>query len=120
MTNSRITDPEILEWRFPVILDQFCIRKNSGGAGKHHGGNGVIRKITFLSPMTVSILSSHRLRPGFGLQGGLAGSTGQNTVQRFNGEVIKLAGCAEINIQSGDSLIIETPGGGGFGYMEKE
>ena len=115
MTNSRITDPEVLEWRFPVVLEEFSIRKNSGGRGKHHGGNGVIRKIRFLSLMTVSILSSHRLKPGFGLQGGLAGSTGQNTVQRFNGEVVKLAGCAEINIQSGDSLIIKTPGGGGFG-----
>ena len=120
MTNSRITDPEVLEWRFPVLLEEFSIRKNSGGAGKHYGGNGVIRKIRFLSPMTVSILSSHRLKPGFGLQGGLAGSTGQNTVQRFNGEIIKLAGCAEINMRSGDSLIIKTPGGGGYGYMEKE
>ncbi len=118
MTNSRITDPEVLEWRFPVVLEEFSIRKNSGGAGRHHGGNGVIRKIRFLSPMQLSILSSHRLRPGFGLQGGTGGSTGQNTVLRYNGEVVRLDGCAEINMQPGDSLIIKTPGGGGFGDKE--
>lgn len=120
MTNSRITDPEVLEWRFPVLLDKFAVRQNSGGAGKRTGGNGVIRQLTFLSPMSVSILSSHRLRPGFGLQGGLAGSTGENRVQRCNGELVKLAGCAEINMQPGDTLIIETPGGGGYGFMGKE
>lgn len=118
MTNSRITDPEVLEWRFPVVLEEFCIRKNSGGNGKHHGGNGVIRKIRFLDSMTVSILSSHRLKPGFGLRGGLAGSTGHNSILRYNGDVVELGGCAEINMQAGDSLIIKTPGGGGYGYME--
>lgn len=118
MTNSRITDPEVLEWRFPVLLEEFSIRKNSGGAGKHLGGNGVTRKIRFLSPMVVSILSSHRLKPGFGLQGGLGGSIGKNAVLRYNAELIQLGGCAEINMQHGDSLIIKTPGGGGFGKRE--
>lgn len=75
-------------WRFPVVLEEFCIRKNSGGNGKHHGGNGVIRKIRFLDSMTVSILSSHRLKPGFGLHGGLAGSTGHNSILRYNGDVV--------------------------------
>lgn len=73
MTNSRITDPEVLEWRFPVLLEEFAIRQNSGGKGKYHGGNGVIRKIKFLTPMTVSILSSHRIKPPFGLLGGSGG-----------------------------------------------
>ncbi len=115
MTNSRITDPEVLEWRYPVLLEEFSIRNNSGGAGKHHGGNGVIRIIKFLTPMTVSILSSHRLLPGFGLQGGMAGMKGENTVMRFNGEIVELGGCAEIDMQQGDSIIIKTPGGGGYG-----
>ncbi len=115
MTNSRITDPEVLEWRYPVLLEEFSIRKNSGGAGKQCGGNGVIRIIKFLTPMTVSILSSHRLLPGFGLQGGMAGMKGENTVMRFNGEIVELGGCAEIDMQQGDSIIIKTPGGGGYG-----
>jgi len=115
MTNSRITDPEVLEWRFPVLLEEFSIRKNSGGKGKYHGGNGVIRKIKFLSPMTVSILSSHRINPPFGLQGGCAGALGKNQIIRFNGEIIKLDGCAQVTLQQGDCLEIKTPAGGGYG-----
>jgi len=118
MTNSRITDPEVLEWRFPVILEQFSIRKNSGGLGKFKGGNGVLRKIKFLSPMTVSILSSHRINPPFGLHGGCVGAVGENKVIRFNGEIINLEACSQITMQQGDCLQIKTPAGGGYG-MDK-
>ncbi len=115
MTNSRITDPEILEWRFPVLLEEFSIRKNSGGKGQYQGGNGVFRKIKFLNSMTVSILSSHRLNPAFGLQGGCVGAVGENKLIRYNGELIQLDGCAQIMVQQGDALEIKTPAGGGYG-----
>ncbi len=115
MTNSRITDPEVLEWRFPVLLEEFSIRQNSGGGGKFHGGNGVIRKIKFFTPMTVSILSSHRVKPPFGLHGGCAGAMGENQLIRYHGEAVKLEGCAQVNVLQGDSLEIKTPAGGGYG-----
>jgi len=118
MTNSRITDPEVLEWRFPVILEQFSIRKNSGGLGKFKGGNGVVRKIKFLNPMTVSILSSHRINPPFGLQGGCVGAVGENKIIRFNGEIIILEACSQVTMQKGDCLQIKTPAGGGYGLAE--
>ena len=118
MTNSRITDPEVLEWRFPVLLEQFSIRQKTGGKGKYHGGNGVTRKIKFLTPMTVSILSSHRIDPPFGLQGGCAGAIGENRLFRYNGEIVKLDGCAQLIMQYGDSLEIKTPSGGGYGVVE--
>jgi len=117
MTNSRITDPEVLEWRFPVLLEQFSIRQNTGGKGKYRGGNGVIRTIKFLSPMTASILSSHRIKPPFGLHGGCFGAVGENKLIRFNGEVIKLQGCAQISVQAGDCIEIKTPAGGGYGFI---
>ena len=115
MTNTRLTDPEILEWRFPIILEQFSIRAHSGGKGKHTGGDGVIRRLRFLEPMTVNIISSHRVTKPYGLQGGEAGKAGQNSVQRVNGTIESYGGCARIEMQAGDVLIIETPGGGGFG-----
>jgi len=118
MTNSRITDPEVLEWRFPVLLEQFSIRQNSGGKGKFCGGNGVLRKIKFLTPMTASILSSHRINPPFGLHGGCFGAVGENKLIRFNGEVINLQGCEQIAVQQGDSLEIKTPAGGGYGSFK--
>ncbi len=118
MTNSRITDPEVLEWRFPVILEQFSIRKNSGGQGKFKGGNGVLRKIKLLSPMIVSILSSHRIHPPFGLHGGCVGAVGENKVIRFNGEIINLQACSQVTMQKDDCLQIKTPAGGGYG-MDK-
>jgi len=118
MTNSRITDPEVLEWRFPVILEQFSIRENSGGLGKFKGGNGVVRKIKFLSPMTVSILSSHRINPPFGLQGGCVGAVGENKIIRFNGEIITLEACSQVTMQKDDCLQIKTPAGGGYGVAE--
>jgi 5-oxoprolinase (ATP-hydrolysing) len=115
MTNSRLTDPEVLEWRFPVQLESFEIRANSGGRGKHCGGNGVIRRIKFLEPMTAAILSSHRQVPPFGLQGGEPGAVGRNYVERSNGVIEPLASRAEVAVNSGDVFVIETPGGGGFG-----
>jgi 5-oxoprolinase (ATP-hydrolysing) len=115
MTNSRLTDPEVLEQRFPVLVETFHIRKNSGGAGKHHGGNGVVRSIKFLVPMTASILSQRRVVPPFGLQGGMPGSAGKNYVKRANGSIEYLDGTATVELKAGDSFVIETPGGGGFG-----
>ncbi len=115
MTNSRLTDPEVLEWRFPVLLESFAIRPNSGGKGLHPGGNGVIRQIRFREPMTAAILSGHRVVPPFGLQGGEPGLVGKNWVERSNGAIDLLASKAEVTMQPGDIFVIETPGGGGFG-----
>ncbi|MGR9101310.1 MAG: hydantoinase B/oxoprolinase family protein, partial [Gammaproteobacteria bacterium] len=115
MTNSRLTDPELLEWRFPVMVDEFSIRRGSGGAGVRNGGDGVVRRIRFLEPMTVGILSSHRLHPPFGLQGGAPGKPGENRLDKASGSVIPLAGCATFKVKTDDTVVIETPGGGGFG-----
>jgi 5-oxoprolinase (ATP-hydrolysing) len=115
MTNSRLTDPEVLEWRFPVLLESFGIRPNSGGKGHHRGGNGVIRRLRFLEPMTAAILSSHRVVPPFGLQGGEAGVVGKNYVERSDGTVEKLGSTAIVEMNAGDVFTIETPGGGGYG-----
>jgi 5-oxoprolinase (ATP-hydrolysing) len=115
MTNSRLTDPEILEWRFPVLLENFAIRANSGGDGKYRGGDGVIRRVKFLEPMTVAILSSSRVVPPFGLDGGKNGKTGKNYLIRKAGEIINLPSTATVQMESGDTFAIETPGGGGFG-----
>ncbi|HEY9627155.1 MAG TPA: hydantoinase B/oxoprolinase family protein [Coleofasciculaceae cyanobacterium] len=115
MTNSRLTDPEVLEWRFPVLLESFGIRAHSGGQGQHCGGNGVIRRIRFREPMTATILSGHRVIPPFGLQGGEPGAVGQNFVERKNGAIEPLGSKAEVQMQSGDVFVIKTPGGGGFG-----
>ena len=117
MTNSRITDPEVLELRFPVLLQEFSIRKESGGAGRNQGGNGVVRRIQFMEPMTAGILSSHRSMPPFGLTGGKPAKPGVNTVIRSNGRVEILQGCAGIEVRAGDAVQIETPGGGGFGWI---
>jgi len=118
MTNSRLTDPEVLEWRFPVVLEQFGIRGNSGGKGKHCGGNGVIRRIRFLQPMTAAILSGHRVVAPFGLQGGETGAVGKNYVERQDGTVEELGNTAVVEMDAGDVFVIETPGGGGFGSSE--
>ena len=115
MTNSRMTDPEVLEWRFPVRLEEFSIRRNSGGQGKYSGGNGVIRRIRFLEPMTVNILSSHRLYPAFGMAGGEAGKVGSNQLFYANGIKEELAGQSQLTVRAGDVLQVETPGGGGYG-----
>lgn len=120
MTNSRLTDPEVLEWRFPVLVDAFIIRHGSGGRGRHAGGDGVVRRIRFLTSMTAAILSNHRRIQPFGLNGGEAGQVGVNRVERVDGQIETLGGCATAELQCGDTFIIETPGGGGFGPPEKE
>ncbi|HLP90563.1 MAG TPA: hydantoinase B/oxoprolinase family protein [Nostocaceae cyanobacterium] len=118
MTNSRLTDPEVLEWRFPVLLENFSIRENSGGKGKHRGGNGVIRKLKFLEPMTAGILANHRLISPFGLNGGEGGKVGRNYVERSNGNIEELGSKAVVEMNPGDIFVIETPGGGGYGAIE--
>ncbi len=119
MTNSRITDPEVLEWRFPVLLEEFSIRQNSGGSGQWQGGNGVTRQIKFLEPMTATLLSSHRIHPPFGLKQGLSAKTGVNRVIKANGEIVNLAGCCQLNLNANDVIQIKTPGGGGYGKDKK-
>lgn len=115
MTNSRLTDPEVLEWRFPVLLEDFSIRQNSGGKGKHHGGNGVIRRLRFLEPMTAGILSNHRRISPFGLNGGENGALGNNYVERSDGTIEQLSSTDTVQMNPGDVFAIETPGGGGYG-----
>jgi 5-oxoprolinase (ATP-hydrolysing) len=115
MTNSRLTDPEVLEFRFPVRVDSYEIRHGSGGAGKWHGGNGGTRKIRFLEPMTASILSNNRIHAPFGMAGGEPGEKGRNIVVRADGETLELPHVGRTEMQAGDVFIIETPGGGGYG-----
>ncbi|MFC9315718.1 hydantoinase B/oxoprolinase family protein [Streptomyces nigra] len=115
MTNSRLTDPEVLEWRLPVRLDEFAVRPGSGGAGRWRGGDGAVRRIRFLEPMTVSTLSQHRRVPPYGMAGGASGALGSNRVERADGTVTTLAGSDSADVGPGDVLVIETPGGGGYG-----
>ncbi len=115
MTNTRMTDPEVVEHRFPVRVEGFSIRPGSGGGGKFSGGDGVVRSMRFLEPMTATILSSHRYTDPYGLDGGLSGKRGNNSVMRVNGEVLNVKGNDEIEMQRGDLFVIKTPGGGGFG-----
>jgi 5-oxoprolinase (ATP-hydrolysing) len=115
MTNSRLTDPEVLEWRFPVRLEAYEIRRGSGGAGRWHGGDGGTRRIRFLQAMTASILSNGRTVPAFGMAGGQAGAPGRNLVIRANGETEALPHIGSAEMAPGDQFVIETPGGGGYG-----
>ena len=115
MTNSRLTDPEVLEWRFPVLLKDFSIRHNSGGTGRFSGGNGVIRKLEFLESATAAILSGHRLVEPPGLAGGGNGKVGSNRVERRDGTVLPLGSCDRVQLDAGDTIAIETPGGGAYG-----
>jgi len=115
MTNTRMTDPEVLELRFPVRVDEFAIRRGSGGTGRHRGGDGVVRRLRFLEAMTATMLTSHRIVPPFGLEGGRPGACGRNSVVRANGAAEELRGNDETSLAPGDVLVIETPGGGGFG-----
>lgn len=115
MTNTRITDPEILERRYPVLLREFSLRQHSGGKGLFKGGNGLVREIEFLEPLNVAILSERRVFPPYGLEGGQPGCRGQNIFIRKNGRRLNLGGKNEIRAQAGDSIRILTPGGGGFG-----
>ncbi|MCQ6961685.1 hydantoinase B/oxoprolinase family protein [Methanolobus chelungpuianus] len=118
MTNSRITDPEVLEWRFPVLLEGFSIREGSGGRGKYTGGCGVIRRLRFLEPMRAAILSGHRRIPPSGLQGGEDGKAGRNYIVKKDGVLLELGEKAVCEVSPGDVFVIETPGGGGFGEIE--
>ncbi len=115
MTNSRITDPEVLEWRFPVLLERFSIRRGSGGAGRQHGGDGTVRRIRFRQPMTAAILSCHRTVAPFGVAGGGDAQTGHCYVERADGGRDELGACDQTEMAAGDVFVIETPGGGGFG-----
>ncbi|MER2508904.1 MAG: hydantoinase B/oxoprolinase family protein [Amaricoccus sp.] len=115
MTNSRLTDPEVLEWRFPVVLDEFSIREGSGGAGAFAGGNGVTRRVRFLEPMTVAILAGHRVVPPPGLEGGAPGGLGRARILRADGSEETLASADRREVGAGDVYCLETPGGGGFG-----
>ncbi len=114
MTNTRITDPEILELRYPVRVEEFSIRKASGGSGTYSGGNGAVRKIRFLEPMTATIVSSRRTVAPFGLHGGGAGARGEQYIERASGHIEHLPGSAEAQLNAGDAFVIKTPGGGGF------
>jgi 5-oxoprolinase (ATP-hydrolysing) len=118
MTNTRMTDPEILEWRFPVRLEHFGIRHNSGGKGRWVGGNGCIRRLRFLEPVTVTTLGSHRIVPPFGLEGGAPGAVGIDRIERADGRVVPLKGNDQYAAETGDLFHMETPSGGGFGKAE--
>ncbi|MDX3505766.1 hydantoinase B/oxoprolinase family protein [Streptomyces sp. ATCC51928] len=115
MTNSRLTDPEILEWRLPVRLESFAVRDDSGGAGRWHGGDGVQRRIRFLEPVTVALLSGHRRVPPYGAEGGDPGALGAQHIERAGGGTVPLKGCDTAELDAGDILVVRTPGGGGYG-----
>ncbi len=115
MTNSRMTDPEVLEEKFPVLVESFAIRKGSGGGGRWRGGDGAMRRLCFCEAVDVSVLSGHRRVPPFGLAGGAPGQTGANRVERADGRVETLGGTATTRLAPGDCLVVETPGGGGYG-----
>jgi 5-oxoprolinase (ATP-hydrolysing) len=115
MTNSRLTDPEVLEWRFPVRLEEFRIRRGSGGAGRHRGGDGSERRVRFLKPMTAVLLANHRIVAPFGLAGGKSGATGKNWIERVDGTVEDFGATHSAEMQAGDVFVIQTPSGGGFG-----
>lgn len=115
MTNTRLTDPEILEFRYPVVLEDFHVRRGSGGAGKFKGGDGTLRTVRFLQDMDVSFLASHRKVPPFGLEGGETGECGANAIRRTDGSVEQAEGCSQHECKAGDAAIIKTPSGGGFG-----
>jgi 5-oxoprolinase (ATP-hydrolysing) len=115
MTNTRLTDPEVLETRFPILVEEFSIRRGSGGQGRFHGGDGAVRKLRFRAAMSAAILSNRRRVAPFGLAGGGDAAAGRNRVVRANGAVENLGATAAVEMQAGDVFIIETPGGGGFG-----
>ena len=117
MTNTRMTDPEVLETRFPVRLDEFSIRKGSGGGGEFQGGDGIIRRLRFLEPTTVTVLSSHRKVSPHGAKGGGSGQVGENSILRANGEKEVLDGNDEAEMMFNDVFVLKSPGGGGFGFF---
>jgi 5-oxoprolinase (ATP-hydrolysing) len=116
MTNTRLTDPEILERRYPVRVREFSIRRGSGGAGRHRGGDGVVRRLEFLRPLTLSLLTQRRgPHPPYGMSGGQPGAIGSNRIVRAVGGVQTLCGTDQFSLSAGDTLVVETPGGGGYG-----
>jgi 5-oxoprolinase (ATP-hydrolysing) len=115
MTNSRLTDPEVLEYRFPVLIEEFSLRRGSGGAGKHRGGDGVVRRIKFREAMEASILADRRVVPPFGMNGGSPGAVGRNYVVRADGGREDFSAAHTVAVGVGDTFVIETPGGGGYG-----
>ncbi len=120
MTNSRLTDPEVLEWRFPVLVEDFAIRPGSGGRGRHRGGDGVTRRIRFLEPMTAAILSNHRRAGPPGFAGGEAGAPGRQWIERVGGRREELQATDRREVEPGDVFVVETPGGGGYGAPDDE
>jgi 5-oxoprolinase (ATP-hydrolysing) len=115
MTNTRMTDPEVLESRFPLRLEEFSIRRGSGGDGRWTGGDGIVRRLRFLEPMHATVLSSHRITRAAGVEGGSEGAAGQNAVIRADGSREDLAGNDQAEMGVGDVFVMETPGGGGYG-----
>jgi 5-oxoprolinase (ATP-hydrolysing) len=115
MTNSRLTDPEVLETRFPVLVEEFAVRRGSGGDGAHHGGDGAIRRIRFRAPMMAAMLANRRTTTPFGLNGGGDGKAGANWIERVDGSVMSLGATGKASVVAGDVFVIETPGGGGYG-----
>ncbi len=115
MTNSRLTDPEVLEWRYPVLLESYRIRPGSGGAGRWRGGRGGVRRLRFLQPMTVTTLAGHRRIPAFGMAGGQPGALGRHWIEHPDGTATPMRGCDSVRVRPGDVFVIETPGGGGYG-----
>jgi 5-oxoprolinase (ATP-hydrolysing) len=115
MTNSRLTDPEVLEWRHPVRVEEFAVRRGSGGAGRWRGGDGAVRRLRFLEPVTVSTLAGHRRVPPYGMAGGSPGALGSARIERADGTVRELDRADSASLGAGDLLVVETPGGGGYG-----
>ena len=117
-TNTRITDPEILERRYPVLLREFSLRQESGGSGENKGGDGVVRELEPLRPLVMSILSERRTLQPYGLEGGDPGACGRNLLRRKDGMLVNIGGRCSGNLDVGERLRIETPGGGGFGKAD--
>lgn len=120
MTNTRMTDPEVLEYRYPIRLERFAIRRGSGGAGKHPGGDGVVREMLFLEPVRLSVLTQHRIEEPYGMEGGGPGQPGKQVIRRANGRIEQLAPVDGCDAGAGDRLILETPGGGGYGRPDQD
>ena len=119
MTHSCLTDPEILELRFPVLLEDFHIREGSGGKGQWCAGDGTQRTIRFLEKMDCPLFSGHRRIPPFGVDGGLPGELGENSVRRLDGRIDKVEGCDQFVVEAGEAVTIKTPTGGGYGDPAK-
>jgi 5-oxoprolinase (ATP-hydrolysing) len=120
MTNTRITDPEVLEHRFPVRVERFGVRRGSGGAGRWRGGDGAVRELEFLEPVSLSVLTQHRAAGPYGVDGGEPGAPGRQRVLRATGETLELASVDGCEVGPGDRLLLETPGGGGWGTPDEE